>query len=130
VQQMIHAGRNIKGSRVNVLGLTFKEDCPDIRNSKVVDIIRELHEFGVETYVHDPLAAADDALHEYGVRLADWDSLPAADATILAVAHKKFLDLSVGELSRKIVKTGCLIDVKSVLDAEAFRRLGLRVWRL
>ncbi|MGE5639473.1 MAG: nucleotide sugar dehydrogenase, partial [Clostridia bacterium] len=61
VQQMIHAGRNIKGARVNVLGLTFKEDCPDIRNSKVVDIIRELHEFGVETYVHDPLANADDA---------------------------------------------------------------------
>src|SRR3954462_5314947 len=95
VQQMIHAGRNIKGARVNVLGLTFKEDCPDIRNSKVVDIIRELHEFGVETYVHDPMASADDALHEYGVRLADWDSLPAADATILAVAHKRFLDLSV-----------------------------------
>ena len=56
VQQMIHAGRNIKGARVNVLGLTFKEDVPDIRNSKVIDIIRELHEFGVETYVHDPVA--------------------------------------------------------------------------
>src|SRR5215210_4208488 len=69
VQQMIHAGRNIKGARVNILGLTFKENVPDIRNSKVVDIVRELHEFGVETFVHDPLAVPDEALHEYGVRL-------------------------------------------------------------
>jgi UDP-N-acetyl-D-galactosamine dehydrogenase len=130
VQQMIHAGRNIKGARVNVLGLTFKEDCPDIRNSKVVDIIRELHEFGVETTVHDPLANADDALHEYGVRLTDWESLPVADATIFAVAHRKFLDMSFQEVKGKIVRGGVLVDVKAVLDAEPFRREGLRVWRL
>ena len=130
VQQMIHAGRNIKGARVNVLGLTFKEDVPDIRNSKVIDIIRELHEFGVETFVHDPQASPDDALHEYGVRLADWDSLPAADALILAVAHRKYLELPSEALLRKVVRAGCLIDVKSVLDAAAFRKEGLRVWRL
>ena len=130
VQQMIHAGRNIKGARVNVLGLTFKEDCPDIRNSKVIDIIRELHEFGVETYVHDPMAAADEALHEYGVKLADWEDLPAADATILAVAHRRFLEMEFSKMKSKIVREGCLIDVKSVLDPEPFRREGLRVWRL
>ncbi len=130
VQQMIHAGRNIKGARVNVLGLTFKEDVPDLRNSKVIDIIRELHEFGVETFVHDPEASPDDALHEYGVRLADWDSLPAADALILAVSHRKYLELSNDALARKVVRQGCIIDVKSVLDAEALRKLGLRVWRL
>jgi UDP-N-acetyl-D-galactosamine dehydrogenase len=130
VQQMIHAGRNIKGARVNILGLTFKENVPDLRNSKVVDIIRELHEFGVETHVHDPLAASEDALHEYGLRLADWDSLPAADALILAVAHRQFLEMPHSELARKIVRRGCLIDVKSALDAEAFRREGLTVWRL
>jgi UDP-N-acetyl-D-galactosamine dehydrogenase len=130
VQQMIHAGRNIKGARVNVLGLTFKEDVPDIRNSKVIDIIRELHEFGVETYVHDPEAAADDALHEYGVRLADWDSLPAADALILAVSHRKYLEMPTEGLLRKVVRQGCVIDIKSVLDADALRREGLRVWRL
>jgi UDP-N-acetyl-D-galactosamine dehydrogenase len=130
VQQMIHAGRNIKGARVNVLGLTFKEDVPDIRNSKVIDIIRELHEFGVETYVHDPLAAPEDALHEYGVRLCDWDSLPAADALILAVAHKQFLQIPQQNLLRKIVRQGCVVDVKSALDAEALRKEGLRVWRL
>jgi UDP-N-acetyl-D-galactosamine dehydrogenase len=130
VQEMIHAGRNIKGARVNVLGLTFKENVPDIRNSKVVDIIRELHEFGVETFVHDPLVAHEDALHEYGLKLAGWDGLPAADALILAVPHKEFLNVGLPELVKRVVRNGCVIDIKSVLDAEALRREGLRVWRL
>ena len=130
VQQMIHAGRNIKGSRVNVLGLTFKEDVPDIRNSKVIDIIRELHEFGVETFVHDPHASHEDALHEYGVRLADWDSLPSADALILAVPHRRYLELPQEAYLRKVVREGCIIDVKSVLDASSLRKEGMRVWRL
>jgi UDP-N-acetyl-D-galactosamine dehydrogenase len=130
VQQMIHAGRNIKGARVNVLGLTFKEDVPDIRNSKVADVLRELHEFGVETFVHDPAASSDEALREYGVRLVPWDDLPAADALILAVAHRSFLQIPHQEIIRKIVRQGCLIDVKAALDADAFRREGLRVWRL
>jgi UDP-N-acetyl-D-glucosamine/UDP-N-acetyl-D-galactosamine dehydrogenase len=130
VQEMIHAGRNIKGARVNVLGLTFKEDVPDIRNSKVVDVIRELREFGVETYVHDPLASGADALHEYNVRLCEWHDLPAADALILAVAHRRFLEIPLAEYLKKIVRTGCFIDVKSVFDAALFRREGLRVWRL
>jgi UDP-N-acetyl-D-galactosamine dehydrogenase len=130
VQQMIHAGRNIKGARVNVLGLTFKEDIPDIRNSKVVDILNELREFGVDAYVHDPMASAEDALHEYGVKLRSWDELPAADALILAVPHKRYLEMPGAQIVKKIVRGGCLIDIKSVLDAQAFRREGLRVWRL
>jgi len=130
IQQMIHAGRNIKGARVNVLGLTFKENCPDIRNSKVADILAELREFGVEVHVHDPMASAEDALHEYGVKLRSWDELPAADALILAVSHRKYLEMPMAELQRKIVRGGCVLDVKSVLDAQAFRREGLRVWRL
>ena len=130
VQEMIHAGRNIKGARVNVLGLTFKEDVPDIRNSKVADILAELREFGVEAHVHDPLASSEDALHEFGVKLRSWEELPAADALILAVSHKRFLETPVQEYLKKIVRGGCVIDVKSVLDAQAFRREGLRVWRL
>ncbi|HEY2337679.1 MAG TPA: nucleotide sugar dehydrogenase [Burkholderiales bacterium] len=130
VQQMIHCGRNIKGARVNVLGLTFKENVPDIRNSKVADILRELAEFGVETYVHDPLASADDALHEYGIKLCDWDRLPAADALILAVPHRRLLAMPLAQLQQKVVRNGCVIDIKSVLDADALRRAGLRVWRL
>jgi UDP-N-acetyl-D-galactosamine dehydrogenase len=130
IQQMIHAGRNIKGARVNVLGLTFKEDCPDIRNSKVADILRELAEFGVQTHVHDPLASPDEALAEYGVRLHAWEELPAADALVLAVSHRDFLEKELSHLTKKIVRGGCVIDVKSVLDATALSAQGLRVWRL
>jgi UDP-N-acetyl-D-galactosamine dehydrogenase len=130
VQEMIHAGRSIRGARVNILGLTFKENVPDIRNSKVIDIIRELHEFGVQTFVHDPLASAEDALMEYGVRLCSWEALPVADALVLAVGHRPFVELSAAACMQKIVRQGCLIDVKSVCDAAAFRREGVRVWRL
>ncbi len=130
VQQMIHAGRSILGARVNVLGLTFKENCRDIRNSKVADILRELDEFGVESFVHDPHADADEALHEYGVKLRSWDDLPAADATILAVAHREFVERPAADYLKKIVRNGCLVQVKPVLDPAAFRREGVRVWRL
>ncbi len=130
VQQMIQAGRNIKGARVNILGLTFKENCKDIRNSKVIDVVRELQEFGVECYVHDPEADADETLHEYGIRLCSWEALPAADALILAVAHKAFTDLPASAFLEKIVRKGCLIEVKPVLDPAAFHREGVRTWRL
>jgi UDP-N-acetyl-D-galactosamine dehydrogenase len=130
VQQLINAGRSIKGARVNVLGLTFKEDCPDIRNSKVMDILRELQEFGVETFVHDPAAGPEETLLEHDVRLRAWKDLPVADALIVAVAHRPFLELPAAEIMKKIVRRGCLIDVKSVLDPDPFRRAGLSVWRL
>ena len=73
-----------------MLGLTFKENCADLRNSKVVDIIRELQAYGVEVFVHDPQADAEEAMHEYGVRLVRWDDLPRADAIVAAVAHREF----------------------------------------
>ena len=130
IQQMIHAGRSIKGARVNILGLTFKEDVPDIRNSKVMDVVRELQEFGVEIHIHDPAASAEEALHEYGVRLAAWQDLPAADALILAVAHRSYLELPKEELLKKVVRHGVVVDVKAVLDVEALRHQGMRVWRL
>jgi UDP-N-acetyl-D-glucosamine/UDP-N-acetyl-D-galactosamine dehydrogenase len=130
VQQMIHAGRNIKGARVNILGLTFKENVPDIRNSKVIDIIRELQDFGVETFVHDPMASTEEALIEYGVRLSPWKELPAADALVLAVPHRQLIQMPPSALLEKIVRRGCLVDVKSVCDASAFRREGVSVWRL
>ena len=130
VQQMIHAGRNIMGAKVIVLGLTFKEDCKDIRNSKVIDVIRELAEFGVETFVHDPQADPEETMHEYGIKLCSWDELPAADALILAVAHKTFLERPPADYLGKIVPQGCLVQVKPALDPAAFRREGIRVWRL
>jgi UDP-N-acetyl-D-galactosamine dehydrogenase len=130
VKQMIASGCYIKGARVNVLGLTFKEDCADLRNSKVVDIIRELQSYGVEVYVHDPEADAEEALHEYGVRLLAWDDLPRADAVVAAVAHRGFKALPVDELTRKVVRGGVFVDVKAAYDAQALRGTGLRVWRL
>jgi UDP-N-acetyl-D-galactosamine dehydrogenase len=130
VQQMIQAGRNIRGARVNILGLTFKENCADIRNSKVVDIIRELADFGVETFVHDPCADPEAVWHEYQIRLRSWDSLPIADATILAVAHASLIERKHTAFLQKIMPDGCLIDIKAALDPQPFRRAGVQVWRL
>ena len=130
VKNLIQQGRNVLGAKINVLGLTFKENCKDIRNSKVIDVIRELEDFGCECYVHDPEADPDETLHEYGIRLRTWDQLPAADATILAVAHKQFVDKTPAELMEKTVKRGCFIQVKAAFDTEAFAREGVRVWRL
>jgi UDP-N-acetyl-D-galactosamine dehydrogenase len=130
VQQMIHQGRNILGAKVNVLGMTFKENCKDIRNSKVIDVVRELQQFGCEVFVHDPEADFDETLHEYGIRLCAWDELPAADCTILAVAHRSFCEMDPEAIRAKIVRQGCLVQVKPVLDSAAFKREGIRVWRL
>ncbi|HUQ26934.1 MAG TPA: nucleotide sugar dehydrogenase [Burkholderiales bacterium] len=130
IQQLIHAGRNIKGARINILGLTFKEDVPDLRNSKVMDVVNELKEFGVEIHIHDPAANAEDAMHEYGVRLEAWQDLPAADALIVAVAHRSYRELPQEDLLKKVVRQGVVIDVKSMLDAESLRQHGMRVWRL
>ncbi|MRR49955.1 MAG: nucleotide sugar dehydrogenase [Rhodocyclaceae bacterium] len=130
VKQMIACGSYIKGARVNVLGLTFKENCADLRNSKVVDIINELKSFGVEVFVHDPWAEADEAQHEYGVRLLSWDELPRADAIVAAVSHKELVALSAEDMQKKLIKGGCFIDVKAGFDQAALEGAGVRVWRL
>lgn len=130
IKQMIRAGSYVKGARVNILGLTFKENCADLRNSKVVDIINELAAYGVEVFVHDPWADAEEAEHEYGVRLVNWDDLPRADAIVAAVAHKGFLDLGIEDFSKKLIKGGAFIDVKAVFDETQLVKAGLTVWRL
>jgi UDP-N-acetyl-D-galactosamine dehydrogenase len=130
VKHMIAAGSYVKGAKVNVLGLTFKEDCSDIRNSKVVDILEELKAYGVEAYVHDPEVDPDLAMKEYGVRLCQWDDLPRADAMVAAVAHRGFLRYGVDELSRKMIRGGCFIDVKAAFNEPDLTAAGFRVWRL
>ena len=130
VKQMIAAGSYVKGARVNVLGLTFKENCADLRNSKVMDVIAELKSYGVEVFVHDPEADPDEALHEYGVQLFAWDDLPRADAIVAAVSHRPLLTLSVEEIAHKLIKGGCFIDVKAAFDTDAMQAAGIRVWRL
>ena len=130
IKTMIASGSYIKGARVNVLGLTFKENCGDLRNSKVIDIIRELQSYGVEVHVTDPTADPEEAAHEYGVKLVPWDQLPRADAIVAAVAHHQYLHLSTEDISRKLVKDGAFIDVKALFDPKMLEAAGYRVWRL
>jgi len=130
VKELIKAGFSIKGCEVVVLGLTFKENCPDLRNSKVIDVIRELESFGCSVHVHDPVASAVEAEHEYGVQLKDWADLPRACAIVAAVSHRMFLDMSVEQVLDKLQPDGVLVDVKAVYDSANFARHGVRVWRL
>jgi UDP-N-acetyl-D-galactosamine dehydrogenase len=130
VKHMIRNGSQVKGSRVNVLGLTFKENCPDIRNTRVIDVINELRSFGVDVHVHDPVPDAAEARHEYGLELEPWDTLPRADAIVVAVAHQEFVRKPLTDYLAKVVERGCFIDVKSQFDLTALRRAGLTVWRL
>ena len=130
VKQMITTGSYVKGAKVNVLGLTFKENCADLRNSKVVDIINELKTYGVEVFVHDPQADADEAMHEYGTKLLAWDDLPRAHAIVAAVAHKQYRELGIEEIGRKLIKGGCFVDVKAGFDEAGLTAAGFAVWRL
>ncbi len=130
VKCMVLQGRPVNGAKVNVLGLAFKENCPDLRNSMVADVIRELRSYGIEVFVHDPRVNAVSAREEYGIELCDWRDLPQADALVLAVAHDEFAKLGWQALSTKVVKDGCVIDVKSTLDRDALETAGYRVWRL
>ena len=130
VKHMIRNGSQVKGSRVNVLGLTFKEDCQDIRNTRVIDVISELKSYGVDVHVHDPVSDAAEARHEYGLELEPWDALPRADAVVVAVAHRQFVARPLAEYLAKVNDKGCFIDVKSKFDMAALQRAGLTVWRL
>jgi UDP-N-acetyl-D-galactosamine dehydrogenase len=130
IKLLIKNGSPMKGVKVNVLGLTFKENVSDLRNSKVVDLIRELESFGVVVSVHDPVANAADAVNKYGLNLLEWDDLPAADALVVAVAHQQFIDKPIPDLLTKVVPHGCFIDVKCSFDAPMLQSHGLSVWRL
>ena len=130
VKSIIQGGGQVKRARVNVLGMTFKEDCADIRNTKVVDILHELECYGVEVCLHDPIANAEEAKHEYGLNLLAWEDLPQADGIILAVSHKEYVNMPPSQLLSKVAHGGCFIDVKSKFDQDALEAEGLRVWRL
>lgn len=130
VKEMIHAGHVIAGSRVTLLGLTFKENCPDLRNSRVIDIILELQDYGITVQVHDPLADAAEARNEYAVELTPYDALKPADATILAVAHEFYRRLTPGDILMLMGDNPVLIDVKSLFSASDFSEPSLRLWKL
>jgi len=130
VKQMIANDLSVKGAPIIVLGMTFKENCPDIRNSKVIDVVRELQSFGARVVVHDPIASSAECEHEYGLGLTDWDSLPQAAAIVASVSHKEYADMGVDGLLRKLVPGGVFVDVKSAYDPVALQSAGVRSWRL
>jgi len=130
VKQMIANDLSVKGAPIIVLGMTFKENCPDIRNSKVIDVVRELQSFGARVLVHDPIASSAECEHEYGLGLIDWDSLPQAAAIVASVSHKEYADMGVDGLLRKLVPGGVFVDVKSAYDPVALQSAGVRSWRL
>jgi UDP-N-acetyl-D-galactosamine dehydrogenase len=130
VKEMIHAGHNVLGARVTVLGLTFKEDCPDLRNSKVIDIIDELKDYGMEVQVCDPLADPAEALYEYGIKLIPFSELKPAAAVVAAVSHKAYRELSMETLLSLMSGNPLLIDVKGVYDRKLCSESGIRFWRL
>lgn len=130
IKQMISAGNAVKDANIIVLGLTFKEDCPDLRNSRVIDVIRELQSYGTNVHVYDPVPAAHEAEEEYGVKLSDWENLPQADAMVAAVAHREFLETPVSTLAGKLKPGSPFIDVKSSFDTKAMSGMGFKTWRL
>ncbi len=130
VKQLIRAGNQVKAARVIVLGITFKENYPDLRNSKVADLVRELQDFGCDVTVHDPVADPQNATHEYGISLVAWDELPKADAIVAAVSHKVYLTMPQASLLEKLKPGGVFVDVKSVHNAEAIGAAGFKLWRL
>lgn len=133
IKLMIASGSGIRGARVNVLGLTFKENCPDVRNSKVPDIVRELQSYGVEVSVADPEADPEEARQEYGITLVPASALPVADAVVLAVAHHAYAKLQVADMAAYVRPAGVVVDVKAVLDwgrDGADGSHSFSVWRL
>lgn len=130
VKQMIANDLPVKGANVIVLGLTFKENCPDLRNSKVIDVIRELKTFGVNVHVHDPIAESSEAEHEYGVTLTPWDELPRASAIVAAVSHQAYASMGVATLASKLLSGGVFTDVKSFYDPAEVAAAGAMLWRL
>jgi UDP-N-acetyl-D-galactosamine dehydrogenase len=130
IKEMVSAGFPVSDQPVVVLGLAFKENVPDLRNSRVIDLIRELQSYGAKVFVHDPIANPDEAMHEYGLELTAWDKLPRAGAMVLAVAHDQYLQMPLPELFGKVTKGGVIADVKSKLDPQKVRQADLRLWRL
>ncbi|WP_270525512.1 nucleotide sugar dehydrogenase [Longibaculum muris] len=132
IKQMILANKAPKNSKVAILGLTFKENCPDTRNSKVEDIIKALNNYGIEPIIVDPWASEADAMKEYGVKLTKLSDVHNLDCIILAVAHDEFKKLDINKLNNlyKDNEEKVLIDVKSILNKKELENLGIRCWRL
>ncbi len=130
VKELIHAKVRVEGARVVILGLTFKENCPDIRNTRVIDIVSELREYGITPLVHDPLADPRDAHYEYGIQLVK-DIPVNADAVVVAVAHAHYREKGPDLVKEMLTPDrGVVVDVKGIFDREDFAGSPVRYWRL
>jgi UDP-N-acetyl-D-galactosamine dehydrogenase len=131
VKHIAAAGRQVLGARVIVLGVAFKEDCPDIRNSKVFELASELREFGCVVVLHDPVASNEDVAGQHGVELASWDDLPrAVDAVVLAVPHREYRLRSWTEFLPLLRPRGLIVDLRGVFPRELALECGLELFRL
>ena len=130
VKELSRAGHAVRGAKIVVLGLTFKENCPDLRNSKVVDVIHELSSYGAEVVVHDPIAGPGEARHEYGIELTEWELLPQAAAIVAAVAHEPYRRRPLSDYVQRMLPDGVLVDVKGIFDPAQVRDSGVHLWRL
>ncbi len=130
VKAMISRGVQVRGARVGVMGFAFKENTPDIRNTRVADLADELEAFGVEVLVHDPLVSGEAMRAEYGREPAGLDAFSDLDGLVLAVAHRAFLDMPADQLIGYLAPHGTFVDVKAARDPEPFREAGIEVWRL
>ena len=130
IKRLIQEAQPVTNHSVIVLGLTFKENVPDLRNSKVIDVVRELESFGLKVCVHDPIASPEEAMHEYGVKLVPFDELPPAVAMVAAVNHDWYGSQTLESLTHRLVRGGVFADVKAAYQRPALEKLGYSVWRL
>ncbi len=131
VKNLIAADKPVKNAKVAVLGFTFKENCPDTRNSKVFDIVKELREYGIEPVIADPIADAEEALKLYGVEFCDISKVKKMDAVILAVAHDEFSKFEMGQIDKMFGKgQKVLLDIKGLLNRKEYEKAGYNYWRL
>ena len=131
VKNLIAADKNVRGAKVAILGFTFKENCPDTRNTKIIDIINELREYGINPVVADPEADADEAKRLYGIEFVDKETVENMDAVILAVSHNEFIKLKIDEIDRMFGEgKKVLLDIKGILNRKLYEDAGYRYWRL
>lgn len=130
IKELALTGKPIKNAKVTIFGLTFKENCPDLRNSKVNDILKRLKEYGINPEIVDPWANKQEAQREYGVKLADISEVQDQDAVVFAVAHDSFKDISVNDLKKICGKTRLLIDIKNIFNKGVLEKDNFRVWRI
>ena len=130
IKHLIKADIPVKNAKVGLLGFTFKENCPDTRNTKIVDIVNELNEYGISPIVADPAADADEAKRLYGVEFVDMEALKELDALILAVAHEQFKEMTMEQFDSMYKDKKVLIDIKGILDRKKYEEAGYLYWRL